>query len=176
MIEHIAQLPVRGMIREIYRSKGIGDPVVDDLNCTKGLVKLINSAERELVFGIFSLTSDPIAQAILDAHKRGIIIRGIADARQWNGRGSKTTKLHKSKIDIRKASNQHSCMHLKVAVVDSLYCGLGSFNWTGNAEERNDECLLIFESQEAAKILVEQIDEARRLNSAKRKPKKSLDA
>lgn len=163
----IAGLPVKGTLLEIFRSKGIGHKVADDLDCTRGLVKYIDGAEKSLDFGIYSLTSRPIVDALLRAHERGVLLRGVADNTQWAGHYSLNHELLAVGVDIIRAIHQHACMHLKVAVIDNHICALGSFNWTKNAQEHNDECLLVFDSLEAAEVLALQIKQARELNLAR---------
>lgn len=165
-VDNIESLAVRGTLLEVFRSKGIGAPVADELDCTKGLIKYMDMTKNSFVFGIYSLASQPIADAMKNMHSRGVAMRGISDNSQWGGKFSLAQSLKDAGIDIIRAVHQHSCMHIKVGVSDNNICMLGSFNWTNNAEQHNDECLLVFQSAEAASVLTTQIDQARTLNNA----------
>jgi len=154
-------LAVAGTLLEVFRSQGISGPVPANLDPTPGLVKYLNAAAKEIVFAIFSLTSQPVANALIGAKKRGVSLRGLADTKQW---GPTNDAVVKAGIDLERAVKQHACMHLKVAVIDGHVVALGSFNWTSNAELHNDEVLLISDSQPLAQVLIAQIDAARAAN------------
>lgn len=158
-------MAVAGTVLEVFRSKGIGKQVEADLDCTDGLVKYLNAAQQTIVFAIFSLASQPIADALIAAHKRGVAIYGLADTKQWSGHSAVNDQVVAAGIDLMRAVKQRACMHLKVAVIDGHVVALGSFNWTNNAENHNDEVLVVIDSSEMAAVLKEQIDEARQLNS-----------
>jgi len=162
----IDSLAVKGTLVEVFRSKGIGPAVAPNLDCTTGLVKYIDAAKTEIAFAIFSLSSAPIADALIRAKARGIHLWGIADAKQWTYPTSQNDRVVGAGIDMLKANKQHACMHLKVAVIDAHVVALGSFNWTNNAEHHNDEVLLVSSSMELATVLIEQINQARLLNKA----------
>jgi len=49
-------------------------------------------------------------------------------------------------------------MHHKVFVVDDQVVILGSYNFTGNAEEENDENVLIIHDPEVARAFLEEFD------------------
>lgn len=157
-------LPVKGVLVEVFRSKGIGPAVAPNLDCTAGLVKYIDAAKTSIIFAIFSLASQPIADALIRAKKRGVSIYGLADTKQWSNASSVNDQVVAAGIDMMRAAKQHACMHLKVAVIDANVVALGSFNWTNNAEAHNDEVLLVSESTELASVCKEQIDQARALN------------
>jgi phosphatidylserine/phosphatidylglycerophosphate/cardiolipin synthase-like enzyme len=154
-------LAVAGTLLEVFRSKGISGPVPADLDPTPGLVKYLDAAKQQIVFAIFSLTSQPIADALIRAQKRGLQLRGLADNKQW---GAVNDAVVKAGIDLERAVKQPACMHLKVAVIDGHIVALGSFNWTSNAELHNDEVLLVSDSQPLAQVLIAQIDAARAAN------------
>jgi phosphatidylserine/phosphatidylglycerophosphate/cardiolipin synthase-like enzyme len=158
-------LKVSGTLLEVFRSKGIGAAVSDDLDCTKGLVKYLDAAKVEIVFAIFSLASQPIADALIRAHQRGVNVYGLADTKQWSGINAVNDQVVAAGIDLERAVHQHACMHLKVALIDRSIVATGSFNWTNNAEAHNDEVLLINESTELVAVLLEQIVQARTLNN-----------
>jgi phosphatidylserine/phosphatidylglycerophosphate/cardiolipin synthase-like enzyme len=157
---------VAGTVLEVFHSKGIGAPVAADLDCTAGLVKYLSAAKTSIDFAIYSLASQPIVDAMVAAKKRGLEMRGIADNTQWAGKAALNGQLVAAGIDVVRAVKQHACMHLKVAVIDGHIVALGSFNWTNHAEANNDEVLLVVDSADTARILTDQIDQARKANRA----------
>lgn len=128
-----------------------------DMDPMPAVVAAIDSATSTIHFAIYSLTSDPIAQAILAAHLRGVTIVGVADAVEERVSTSKVRMLVQAGIDIRMWGSAYRLMHDKVLVVDGVtpkaMVGVGSFNWTTQAEKSNVEALLIARGVQASRIL-----------------------
>ena len=47
-------------------------------------------------------------------------------------------------------------MHNKIMIVDGVVVLTGSFNWSANAENRNDENLIVIKSVEVASLYEEE--------------------
>lgn len=147
------KLPAKGTVRSVYFSLGT-TPVVNDpmFDCAKAIIDLFDQAKNTVHVAIYSLTEPNIVNAIIRANQRGVNIEIIADAIQ-----SKSAKqayvikeLTQAGINVRLAIRQKSLMHNKVAIFDNQTICTGSFNWTVNAEENNDENLLIVDGQDLA--------------------------
>lgn len=158
------KLEVVGTVLEVFRSRGIGPAVEPALDCTEGLVKYIDAAQHSIYFAIYSLGSPAIADALVAAKQRGLDMYGIGDNTQWAGRSALDQQLIDAGIDIERAVHQHACMHLKTAVIDGHIVTTGSFNWTDRAENKNDEMMVVMDSDDVADVIKTQIDEARELN------------
>lgn len=127
-------------------------------HCDKQLINLINMAKQEINIAIYSLTKDDIAQAIVSANNRGVIIKVIVDYQQASGRNSKDEYLLSKKIQLIR--DKHSgFMHNKFAVIDRKTVITGSYNWTNNATKINDENMVVVESPELAKAFNEEFEE-----------------
>ena len=50
------------------------------------ILRGIAAAEREILVAGYSFTSKPIAKALLAAHKRGVVVRVVVDAKSNTGR------------------------------------------------------------------------------------------
>ena len=74
---------------------------------------------------------------------------------QVQATGSETPRLRQAGIDIRLDSNSNN-MHHKVILIDEAIVILGSYNFTGSAEEKNDENVLILHDPAlASQFLIE---------------------
>ena len=62
-------------------------------------------------------------------------------------KGSDILDLAKSGICVRSDDNAQSHMHNKFAIIDSKYLINGSFNWTTQAVNYNQENILIIENK-----------------------------
>ena len=112
--------------------------------CTDAIVRLIRSSEKTIDIAIYSFTSRKIAKALIDAHRRGVKIRVIIDYGNGKSRYCVGPLLEKAGIEVRyKRGSGGGLMHHKYAVYDGETVSTGSFNWTGNAEKRNDENLVV---------------------------------
>lgn len=108
------------------------------------LIKQMNSAEKNLNVAIYSLTKENIADAILQAKKRGVDVKIITDKQESETKSEKAIldKLKADNIPV-KINNHAGLMHLKLTVVDDkIACG-GSYNYTENATKENDENLIV---------------------------------
>ena len=105
------------------------------------LLREIKSAEKSIHFMAFSFTHDRLGNAMRDRFKSGVDVRGVFEARQVD-QYSEYEKLEAAGLPVIKDRNS-GAMHHKVIVVDEETVITGSYNFSKNAEERNNENLLI---------------------------------
>lgn len=79
---------------------------------------------------VFNLTNDKLANAVADAHKRGVVVRVISDDECMTNQGSDITWLAGQGIQCRTDSNAQFHMHNKFVIIDDSHLVTGSFNWT----------------------------------------------
>jgi phosphatidylserine/phosphatidylglycerophosphate/cardiolipin synthase-like enzyme len=115
-----------------------------DGNLDKTLIKEMNTAQKNLNVAIYSLTKEDIANAIIDAKKRGVDVKVITDKKESQSKSEKAIldKLKSDGIPIK--INSHSgLMHLKLSIIDDKTACGGSYNYTSNATKENDENLIV---------------------------------
>ena len=110
--------------------------------CTEAIVAEINQAQRELLIQAYSFTSQPIAEASVAAHQRGVNVIAILDKSQQTEQYSAADFLLNSGIPTV-IDSKHQIAHNKVILIDGRTVITGSFNFTTNAEKSNAENLLI---------------------------------
>jgi len=114
------------------------------------LLALVNGAEESVYFLAFSLTSDELAAALIAADARGVEVRGVLDAGQAAGnQGGEYSTLRAAGIDVR-LDGEEGSMHNKVLIIDGEIVVTGSYNFSANAEENNDENTLIIHDEDLA--------------------------
>ena len=110
------------------------------------LIALIDAAEDHIYFAIYTFTLPSIADALVAAKKRGVMVKGIVDSEQSsNSYGAPIiAKLQTADIPVvtEKHATGNGIMHLKLLVTESAYA-TGSYNWTKSATTINDEVLEI---------------------------------
>jgi phosphatidylserine/phosphatidylglycerophosphate/cardiolipin synthase-like enzyme len=123
----------------------------------QALLTELHQAEGEVIFLAFTMTSDPIRDALIELRQRGINVRGVADGSQSEAVGSDLSDLLEAGIDLR-LTRSGGLMHHKVMVIDKRVVVLGSYNFTRSAEERNDENVLIIHDPDLASIMLLEFD------------------
>lgn len=102
----------------------------------------IDNASKSIDIGVYTFTSRPLAQALVDAKNRGVEIKVILDPSHSSTDYSKAAYLVNNGIDVH-VKRGNGLMHHKFALIDDSIIINGSFNWTASAEASNDENILI---------------------------------
>jgi phosphatidylserine/phosphatidylglycerophosphate/cardiolipin synthase-like enzyme len=102
------------------------------------IIGFIDRTKETLDIAVYSITHDGIAQAIIRAKNRGVKIRILTDALQAKGADSDDELFESAGVPLRR-DTQPGLMHHKFAISDNFAIGLGSFNWSINADKRNME-------------------------------------
>jgi phosphatidylserine/phosphatidylglycerophosphate/cardiolipin synthase-like enzyme len=134
--------------------------------CTEAIVSVINDAKTEVLVQAYSLTSSPIARALLNAHKRKIKVDVLLDKSQRKKHYRSTTLMANAGIPIF-VDDEHSIAHNKVMIIDKKIVITGSFNFTRAAEETHAENLLIIRNRDLAKVYVENWEKHKRHSKEK---------
>ena len=109
------------------------------------IIKRINLSVKSIDIAIYNFTAGTIAQALLDAKKRGVRIRIILDKMQINKRGTKGRSEYGFLVDngfnpkVLGGIERSGIMHNKIAIYDGLVVQTGSYNWSDNAEDNSWE-------------------------------------
>ncbi|OGR81907.1 MAG: hypothetical protein A2X32_03985 [Elusimicrobia bacterium GWC2_64_44] len=100
----------------------------------------VNFARERADIAVFSFYSTDIAQAVVNAHKRGVAVRVLVDRVQAS-QSEVGELLIKNGVPFRWSQGfaGKGVMHNKYAVLDSRLLMTGSFNWSVNAQENNFE-------------------------------------
>jgi phosphatidylserine/phosphatidylglycerophosphate/cardiolipin synthase-like enzyme len=106
------------------------------------LLKEINAAEKSIHFMAFAFTHDMLGNAMRDRFASGVDVRGVFEKRQTDNPYSEYEAMKKAGLPVVLDSNRGD-MHHKVIVIDAETVITGSYNFSKNAEKRNDENLLI---------------------------------
>jgi len=120
------------------------------------ILEILEGARRSIQFLAFSFTSDPIGEALLSRAAARLDVTGVMDAEQAvSNVGTEYENFLQSGLDVRLDGNDGQ-MHDKVLIVDGEILITGSYNFSRNAEETNDEnVLIIHDARLAATYLAE---------------------
>ncbi len=153
----------------------IGDTLIEtcfapeDL-CADQLMVLLSQAQKSLRFMAFSFTHDGIGETVIDRAKAGVEVHGVFETRGSETESSQWGAMKKAKLDVWQDGNPYT-MHHKVFIIDDKTVVLGSFNFTGSADESNDENMLVIHNSEIAQQFLAEFD--RVYDQAQNPPKKN---
>jgi phosphatidylserine/phosphatidylglycerophosphate/cardiolipin synthase-like enzyme len=120
-----------------------------DGGCTDAIVSALDGAKSTVRVQAYSFTSARIAKALVAAARRGVDVQVILDKSQRGERYSSADFLANAGVPLL-IDAAHAIAHDKVMVIDAETVITGSFNFTGAAETRNSENVLILKSVEIA--------------------------
>lgn len=109
---------------------------------TEAVVEALRGATNSVLVQAYSFTSAPIAQALVDAHRRGVPVQVILDKSQRTEKYSEADFLKHNGIATQ-IDAAHAIAHNKIMIIDGYLVLTGSFNFTKAAEEHNAENLLV---------------------------------
>lgn len=107
------------------------------------IIDTIRQARKQVLVQAFSFTHDGIARALVEAHKRGIEVKLIADNEQTGKmKRGQVTGIARAGVPVW-LDSEHMSAHNKVMVLDagqpSAQVITGSFNFTRAAQHKNAE-------------------------------------
>ncbi|MDP3372445.1 MAG: phospholipase D family protein [Candidatus Paracaedibacteraceae bacterium] len=115
--------------------------------CLPLIIQALDHAQKSIHMQAYSLTSKPIANALLRAHQRGVSVTIIADKSQQRERHTQIKFLNNAGISVY-IDHKPAIAHNKVILIDSETVISGSYNFSNAAENRNAENVLIIKSKE----------------------------
>jgi len=119
--------------------------------CTHAIIDTIVKAKSEILVQAYIFTSEPIAKALLGAHKRGVKVFVILDKSQKKDGYSPATFFANQDMPAY-IDSMHARAHDKVMIIDQETVITGSFNFSKSAETQNSENVLIIKSSELASL------------------------
>jgi phosphatidylserine/phosphatidylglycerophosphate/cardiolipin synthase-like enzyme len=112
--------------------------------CTDAILSELNKAKSTVLVQAYTFTSAPIAQALVDAHRRGVNVRVILDKSQGAENYYVADLLRSAGIGTFIDTVQ-GIAHNKIMIIDGHIVITGSFNFTKTAETKNAENLLVID-------------------------------
>lgn len=106
------------------------------------LIASVNSARTSIRFMAFSFTVADLGNAISQRSRAGVDVRGIYERTGSETQFSTLRTLFCAGLPVRQDGNSY-ILHHKVFIIDNETVVTGSFNFSANAMNSNDENLLI---------------------------------
>jgi len=123
------------------------------------IIRRINQSRSTIDIAMYSFTDGALAQALADAHNRGVVIRIVRDVSQSHNRSDENSFLRIHGIEVRTISGKgRGILHDKFAIFDNNLLETGSFNWTVNGEKYNHENVIFFTDSELLKAFRQEFE------------------
>ena len=133
-----------------------------DRGADEVIIGFIDRCSETLDISVYSMTHDGIRDAILRAHDRDVKVRIMTDYLQASNRYADDEAFHAAGIPIVRGIRSYQ-MHNKFVLgdasnVDGSAMATGSFNWSKNATEKNNENFVIIREQTVIDKFQEEFD------------------
>jgi phospholipase D len=126
--------------------------------CSARLISEIDKAEESVFVAIYSFTHEDIANSLISAKNKGIKVVVVKDFLQSTSKHSVDSLLAENNIPVF-IKRGAGTMHNKFLIIDNKVVFTGSFNYSLNADFRNDENLVFISDEKIALQFVEKFDE-----------------
>jgi phosphatidylserine/phosphatidylglycerophosphate/cardiolipin synthase-like enzyme len=127
------------------------------------LIATIDAAQSSIDLAVFETNLTPVAEALIRAHERGVVVRWITDdengrdADGEEGRGQ-FARLAAAGIEVRD-DLRSAFMHNKFILIDGQLLWTGSMNLTTNDVFRNNNNVVVLQSPAAVAVYAREFEE-----------------
>lgn len=122
--------------------------------CQSHIIDHINDAKKSIKLQAYSFTDPMIANALVEAHKRGVDVRLILDKSNVNDNRSSKDIVMSAGVPVR-FDYPTGIAHNKVMIIDEENLITGSYNFSQNAYKNNTENLLILVDHDLCKSYID---------------------
>lgn len=141
----------------------INDPANYSNSIEQRLIEFINVSQTSIHIASFEFDLDPVADALIAAHNRGVDVRWVTDNEYGldsdsEPGGGQFAKLQNAGIEVR-SDNRTALMHNKFWIFDGLVLWTGSTNITKNGIFVQDNNTIVFQAPELATIYEREFQE-----------------
>jgi phosphatidylserine/phosphatidylglycerophosphate/cardiolipin synthase-like enzyme len=114
-------------------------------DCGQLIIDKVRMAQKHVYVQAYSFTSDRIAKALVEVHKRGVDVKVILDDDKADKK-SELDFLSRKGIDTY-LDSKHEKAHSKVILIDGQTIITGSFNFSDRDEEKKADNLVVIEGK-----------------------------
>lgn len=121
------------------------------------LAELLATAQTEIRFLAFSFTQDDMGGTVLQRAENGVDVAGVFETRGSETEYSELPIMYCAGLAVRQDGNPQT-MHDKVFIIDRHIVVTGSFNFSNNADESNDENIVVVDNADIAALYLQEFD------------------
>ncbi|HRY29292.1 MAG TPA: phospholipase D-like domain-containing protein, partial [Elusimicrobiota bacterium] len=154
--ENTAGTPVSVDVAEFGASTVTSVYFSPEDDCDNVIIGWLSQARRSIDAAVFLISHPGIADALAQAHLKGVKVRVIMDGEQADFKVASDEFLERAGVPLRRSFSKGS-MHNKFAVIDGRTVLTGSYNWTVGGASVNDENLIVL--HQAAAVFQRKFDQ-----------------
>lgn len=119
------------------------------------IIPIVSGAQSNIRFMAFSFTDYPLAKAMIDRAAAGVDVAGIYEKVGSETEGSEMKTFFCARVPVRQDGNPRF-LHDKIIILDNHIVISGSFNFSTNATENNDENVIIIDNPDIASLYMQE--------------------
>ena len=119
------------------------------------MIAVVSGAQSNIRFLAFSFTDYPLAKSIIDRAAAGVDAAGIYEKTGSETEGAEMKTFFCAKVPVRQDGNPRF-LHDKIIIVDNHIVISGSFNFSSNATDNNDENVIIIDNPDIARLYMQE--------------------
>lgn len=116
---------------------------------TGAIEREVQSATKSIRFMAFVFSQFPLRDIVIQKASQGVLVQGIFEKRSSTATWSALPGLYCAGLQMRQDGNRY-VLHHKVFIIDDETVITGSFNFSGNAADTNDENVVIVKDPDLA--------------------------
>lgn len=116
---------------------------------TGAIEREVQSATKSIRFMAFVFSQFPLRDIVIQKASQGVMVQGIFEKRSSTATWSALPGLYCAGLQMRQDGNRY-VLHHKVFIIDDETVITGSFNFSGNAADTNDENVVIVKDPDLA--------------------------
>jgi len=121
------------------------------------LIALVADAKTSIRFLAFSFTDYPLAQAMIDRAKSGVSVQGVFETFGSTSPSAELKTFWCAGLPVRQDGND-GFLHDKIIIVDDSIVVTGSLNFSSNADDSNEENVVILDHSEIAALYIQEFN------------------
>ncbi|MCP4809659.1 MAG: hypothetical protein GY913_28325 [Proteobacteria bacterium] len=154
---HIDELDVHGLFDAWFTEPGVEVDTEAETLLDDAIIALIEASTTSLDLSLYELGEQPLIDAVLEAHDRGVTVRMAGDGDEGHDAGYEALIAAGIPISMRKPGDR--IMHDKYIIADSQVVWTGSTNFSHNGIHRNNNNGVMIESSELASHFQKDFDQ-----------------
>ena len=125
--------------------------------CAERIRNELKQAEHEVLFATYSFTHPALGTQLVLLKEKNVTVRGVIEKQTTGSQYSQFNRFMQQGIAVFTDRNR-GLMHHKVFVIDGKTVITGSFNPSKNADERNNENIVIIRNENTARRYSNEIE------------------
>ena len=121
------------------------------------LLPYLENAQSSIRFLAFSFTHDDMGEIMRNQDKAGVDVMGVFEKTGSSTEYSELGAMYCDGMKVRRDENG-SFLHHKVIIVDEHILITGSLNFSDNANESNDENVIVIDNAEIASLYIQEFN------------------